>query len=94
MNKQYTKGARNEYKTMRLLEIAGYICLRTAGSHGPFDVIALSASNILLIQCKSNEWPTPAERETMSLVPVPDNCRKLVHRWDDRAVMPQVKEIT
>jgi hypothetical protein len=31
--------------------------------------------------------------EAMKLFPVPANCRKLVHRWDDRKRMPLVKEL-
>ncbi len=36
------KGNRNEYKTMRLLEVVGYECFRMAASKGAFDVIAVS----------------------------------------------------
>ena len=94
MKGHYRKGARNEYRSMRLLEALGYQCVRAAGSHGPFDLVAFNASGLLLVQVKSNEWATPAECESMSLVPVPANATKLVHRWDDRVKLPQVKEIT
>ncbi len=42
---------------MRLLEAVGYICFRMAGSLGVFDVIAVSATDILLIQVKLNRMP-------------------------------------
>ena len=93
MNNNYKKGRRNEYRTMRLLEASGYLCFRTAGSHSPFDVVAVNSCGILLVQCKSNEWPSPAECETIHNIAVPTNASKLVHRWDDRVAMPKVKEV-
>jgi len=40
-----------------------------------------------------NRWQSPVEMEAMKLLTVPANCRKLVHRWDDRKRMPLVKEL-
>lgn len=95
MQKQlnYKKGARNEYRTMRLLEGAGFTAVRAAGSHGPFDVLGWNASGFILVQVKTNGWPTPAEREKLASISVPPNAQKLVHRWNDRASQPLVQEI-
>ena len=93
MNHNYKKGRHNEYRSIKVLEAVGYFCVRAAGSHGPFDIVGLTASDIVVVQCKTGEWPAPAEMESMRLVPVPANCRKLVHRWNDRAAMPLVKEV-
>lgn len=93
MNRNYRKGRRNEYRSMRVLEAVGYICIRSAGSHSPFDVIALGPSDVLLVQCKTNEWPGTIEMESLRLLPVPANTRKLIHRWDERTKLPLVKEI-
>lgn len=89
----YEKGRKNEYRTMELLEASGYLCVRAAGSHSPFDVVGIGSTDIVLVQCKSNEWPSPAERETLAHIRVPTNARKLVHRWDDRARTPRLMEI-
>ena len=54
-NKFYLKGKRKEHKTCKKLKEQGFdIAQRTAGSHSPFDVIAIkfSTSEIRLIQCK------------------------------------------
>ena len=62
MNRK-AKEKRNEYKTMRLLEAVGYECFRMAASKGAFDVIAVSASDVLLVQVKSNRLPSAFEME-------------------------------
>lgn len=56
MNKNYQSGRNFEYKTKRIWEEKGYLCLRSAGSHGPFDVVAIPIDRperpVVLIQCK------------------------------------------
>lgn len=87
------KGARNEYKSIRLLESLGYSCIRSAASMGPFDVVAISESDIVLLQVKSNDWPGSLEMESIRMFPSPPNSRKLIHRWRDRQPLPDVREI-
>lgn len=55
MINRYAKGRRFEYQTMHKLEQQGFIAMRTAGSHSPFDIIAINPATqkILLIQCKA-----------------------------------------
>ena len=87
------KGNRNEHKSIRLLEAAGYSCTRAAASLGVFDIIGVSSTDVVLVQVKSNEWPCSVEMEAISGFPAPANCRKLIHRWRDRQSLPDVKEI-
>lgn len=87
------KGSRNELKTIRLLERAGYRCIKSGGSLGPFDVVGISATDFVLIQCKSNEPPRPAEREALQDFSCPPNCKKLIHVWKDYARLPEVREV-
>jgi hypothetical protein len=87
------KGSRNEHRSIALLEASGYHCTRSAGSLGTWDIVGIGSTDAVLVQCKTNRWPSPAEMEIMRLFPVPVNCRKLVHRWDDRKPMPSVKEL-
>lgn len=91
--KRKQKGTRNEYKTMRLLETVGYECFRMAASKGAFDVIAVSVSDVLLIQVKSNRMPSAFEMETIKAFECPANARKLVHVWQDRKRLPIVCEV-
>jgi len=56
-NKNYLKGRRKEYKVCDEYKALGFdIVQRTAGSHSPFDIIAIDkeTKEIKLIQCKPN----------------------------------------
>jgi Holliday junction resolvase len=80
-NKNYVAGRRREYRAMRILEGQGYDCvLRTAGSHGAFDVIAIGSTNIRAVQCKP-DYVTPAERESLQELQVPSNVSKEIWRF-------------
>lgn len=94
MNSNYNKGRRNEYRSMALLEAEGYYCIRAAGSHGLFDLYAVSASNLILCQVKSgNAKPSMVEIAAMKAFPVPPNCRKVVHLWRPRQKLPEINVI-
>jgi len=87
------KGTRNEHKSRRLLEAAGYCVTRAAGSLGAWDLVGVSATDFVLVQCKSNRAPAPAERETLAGFACPSNCKRLVHVWHDRQRWPEVREL-
>lgn len=87
------KGSRNERKTIRLLEAAGYACMKAGASLGVFDVIGVGPTDLVLVQCKSNRWPSEVEMEALREFKAPSNCKKLVHRWLDRRHLPDVREI-
>ena len=64
-NKRYVAGRAYEYRVKKKLEKEGWTVLRTAGSHGLFDIIAIAAptfdmrrldtGRIKLIQAKSGK---------------------------------------
>lgn len=87
------KGCRNERKSIALLESLGYVCTRAAASLGVFDIVAIGADDVLLVQVKSNEWPRSTEMEAISAFRAPVICRKIIHRWRDRQRMPDVREV-
>ena len=87
------KGTKNEHRSMAVLESSGYLCTRSAASLGAWDLVAISSKDILLVQCKTNRWPSAIELEAMENFPAPPNCRKLVHRWRPRKRLPDVKEL-
>jgi len=66
---------------------------RSAASKGVFDLIAIGATDFVLIQVKSNRPPSPAEREALALFACPPNCKRLVHTWYDRQRWPRVMEL-
>jgi Holliday junction resolvase len=66
----YRKGARYEYYVKQLLEEKGYLVVRTAGSHGPFDLIAIDKEKreILLVQVTKRRYlPAELKRRLASL---------------------------
>ena len=87
------KGTRGEHQRKHLLEAAGYGVFRMAGSHGLFDLIAVSPTDLLCVQLKSRDWPSSLEREQLEAFRVPVNCGKLAHRWRNGARQPDVLEI-
>jgi len=67
-NKNYEKGRRKEYKIVKEYRDKGFrICQRTAGSHSPIDVIAISEDlkEIHLIQAKPDNY---AESKVKKLI--------------------------
>lgn len=80
---------------MQYLEALGYYCIRSAGSHGLFDVIALPARGgpVLAIQVKSNSWPRPLEREQIAELETGPVVQKELWRWDDYAKEPRVRRV-
>ena len=94
MNAHYRKGREREWRSIRLLEAAGYQAFRMAGSHSPVDVIGVNKLGTRLIQVKSGGAKvTPAEREALSLIPRPSNSTIEVWRWPDRVREPLIERI-
>ena len=89
----YIKGRRNEIRSRKWFEERGYMVIRAAGSKGAWDLVCVSEDRIVLVQVKTNHWPSPAEREEMLKYPHPKNCHKVIHRWDDYAKQPRIGEV-
>lgn len=87
------KGRHMEHRSRRLLDRDGYAVTRSAGSKGAWDLIAVNATEIVLLQVKSNRPPAPAEREALALSPCPSNCERVVPVWHDRQRRPEVREL-
>ena len=89
----YAKGRNNEIRSRKWLEGRGYVVIRAAGSKGMWDLVGISKSGMIVIQVKTNRWPSPAERLTMMEFSCPRNCFRLIHRWDDRKRKPRIMEV-
>lgn len=87
------KGTRQEHRSRQLLEASGYRVTRAAGSLGEWDLIGVSATDLVLVQVKSRDWPGTLERQALTEFPAPPNARKLLHRWRDRQRLPDVQEL-
>ena len=64
-NKNYQKGIKKEYKIKKQFEMKGYTVLRTAGSHGFADLIAIKWLKIRFIQCKPDNFSKREEKKLM-----------------------------
>ena len=55
MGTPYEKGRRKEYKLKHMYESKGYLCIRSAGSKSPFDLVVIDKENkrIRFVQSKS-----------------------------------------
>jgi Holliday junction resolvase len=53
-NKNYLKGRRREWKIKKQYEKDGWICIRSAGSKSPFDLVCIEPAKEIVhfIQCK------------------------------------------
>ena len=56
------KGARNEHRSMAVLESAGYRCTRSAASLGAWDIIGISSQDVVLCQVKTSSTGRAASR--------------------------------
>ncbi len=65
-NKKYIRGVGFEREVMKIFKEHGFVVLRTAGSHSPFDVILIKyakdersdfnrIAHITLVQCKTEK---------------------------------------
>jgi len=67
-NKFYERGKNKEGRVKRKLQLQGYIVLRTAGSHGFADLIAIDKDLkvIRFIQCKPRNFSDSEKEKLMS----------------------------
>jgi len=65
-NKNYIRGRQFEYRVKKELEMLNDLVMRTAGSHSPFDLIAVTKTHIHLVQCK-NHKPSKEDIEKLNI---------------------------
>jgi Holliday junction resolvase len=64
----YSRGADFERTVKRDLEAKGYFAIRSAGSHGAVDIIAIKKDDAMAVQCKINGRLSPADRKQLLAV--------------------------
>jgi len=78
----YRKGYLREIKAVHELKRRGYLAFRTAGSKSPFDVVAISSSEILLLQVKSGRKNLKGEIRKLKKIKVPKCAKKQLWIFD------------
>jgi len=66
MNRNYQKGYRFERRIFSYFSNNGFYCVRSAGSHGVFDILAVYRGRIFGVQCKYDGRITKRERERIT----------------------------
>ena len=76
---------------MRYLEAQGYVCARSAGSHGPWDVVAVRDDEVLLAQVKAGSAKDDGKLAALAF-PRSPHVRRVTFLWPDRAQVPTILE--
>jgi len=87
------QGTRAEKRSIAVLERDGYVCTRSAGSRGVWDLIGVRRSDVVLVQVKTRRWPKSAEMRRLRTFECPDGVRRLIHRWRPGQADPDVKAL-
>jgi hypothetical protein len=74
----YQRGAYKEGYAIADLRKRGYVCTRSAGSHGPWDITAVNAQWVRLIQVKSDPSDVKAGLAELRAVTVPEGVTREV----------------
>jgi len=74
----YRKGYLKELEVVRILKKSGkfHTVFRSAASHSPFDIVAISKSKVLLLQVKSGKFSFKKEVKKLKSIKVPKNVEK------------------
>ena len=59
----YTRGRSREYQVLRKLRAEGWLCSRSAASHGAVDIFAGKDGRILMVQVKSGKGRASKEEK-------------------------------
>jgi Holliday junction resolvase len=66
----YRKGYLRELEVMRILRSSGKfeVVFRSAASHSPFDIVAISKDKVLLLQVKTGRFSLKRELERLKAI--------------------------
>lgn len=88
---QYFRGRRKEQDVKKHLEALGYVCMRSAGSKGAFDIVAIARDGVRFIQVKYGlKYPGQAEIDKLGAVPVPSNCSRELWYYKTGTRTPEI----
>ena len=74
----YRKGYLRELEVMRILRNSGkfQVVFRSAASHSPFDIVAISKSKVLLLQVKTGKFSFKKEVNNLKAIQTPKSVEK------------------
>lgn len=80
----YSAGREVEYAVIRLISPLGYLCIRSAGSHSPVDVVCVGDKRVILVQVKRfTSRPGSYANDVASLraVQAPPGTKRFLAVW-------------
>jgi Holliday junction resolvase len=74
----YRKGYLRELEVIRILKKSGKfpVIFRSAASHSPFDIVAISKSKVLLLQVKTGKFNFKRELKKLEAIKTPKGVEK------------------
>jgi Holliday junction resolvase len=74
----YRKGYLRELEVMRILRNSGkfQVIFRSAASHSPFDIVAISKTKVLLLQVKTGKFSFKRELNKLKAIKTPKSVAK------------------
>jgi Holliday junction resolvase len=74
----YRKGYLKELEVMRILRSSGKfeVVFRSAASHSPFDIVAISKNKVLLLQVKTGRFSLKRELKKLKAIQTPRSVEK------------------
>lgn len=93
MGTNYASGRRKEWETVKRLKAEGYKCVRSAGSHGLWDVCAVGYGQVRLIQIKYTQsgYVPPAETSEFKAWAVAPMISKEIWVYTKGRAEPEVR---
>jgi len=61
----YSRGYNFELRVLNYYKRRGFFAVRSSGSHGPADIVAIKNGETRLIQCKLNGYISPDELKAL-----------------------------
>ena len=82
----YNTGANFERYLKKHFESIGYYCIRSAGSHGAIDLLAIGKNHVHACQLKVNCYPDQKELKKFYDLPFPENVSKEIYVKDKGSI--------
>lgn len=80
----YARGVRLEHKCRDFFIAQGYTVIRSAGSKGAADLVAISGNDVVLVQVGKKGKSVADALQRLAAVPAPAHVRKEVWIWVPR----------
>lgn len=89
----YANGAALERAVKKLFEANGYYVMKSGGSKGSADLVALKRGETVLVQCKVDGYLRPAERKALCDLALWLGARPVIGQWRKQATSARYADL-